>query len=298
MGEKINSFFNYISKEKNYSEKTVISYRIDINNFIFFIKNILGKELNEKNLIELEYNDFREWLSYRHFSKDLSNRSNARALSSVKSLFKFLNKEYGIFNEIILKIKNPKFSKTLPKNVTNNNILKIIKCISIFDKHEWEVDRDIALLVLIYCCGLRISEALNITNKSFIGNDTIKIIGKGKKERIVFILPIALDLINKYKKTCPYNTNEHLFFSTRGKKYRATIFEKLVQNIRRNLNLPDSITPHSFRHSFATELLVNGVDLRTIQELLGHSNLKTTQIYTHVDINNIINVYKHSHPQK
>ena len=106
MGEKINSFFNYISKEKNYSEKTVISYRIDINNFIFFIKNILGKELNEKNLIELEYNDFREWLSYRHFDKDLSNRSNARALSSVKSLFKFLNKEYGIFNEIILKIKN------------------------------------------------------------------------------------------------------------------------------------------------------------------------------------------------
>lgn len=296
MNEKINTFYQYLLYEKNYSQKTIISYKNDINNFIYFIKNIINKKLDKITLTNLKHEDFRAWLSYRN-SKNLSNRTNARALSSIKSLFKFLEKRYSIFNEIILKIKSPKFSKTLPKNLTKNNILKIIQCVQIFDKKEWEINRDIALLVLIYCCGLRISEALNINKDSFIKKDTIKIVGKGKKERIIFILPIAINLIDKYKKTCPYNTDKYLFISNTGKKYSATIFEKLIQNIRISLNLPNNITPHSFRHTFATELLINGADLRVIQELLGHSSLKTTQLYTHINIDNLLKVYNTTHPQ-
>lgn len=297
MREKINNFFEYLASEKNYSEKTVISYRTDINNFIDFLGKNLNKELTAVSLQNLEYNDFREWLTFR-CQNNLSARSNARALSSIKSLFKFLNRKYGIFNEIVLKIKSPKFAKVLPKNVSNNNIIKIIKCVSIFDKDEWKINRDIALLVLIYCCGLRISEALGITQNSFVDKNTIKIIGKGKKERLIFLLPIVLELIEKYRKTCPYNTNEYLFLGARGKKYSATVFEKLVQNIRMTLNLPEFVTPHSFRHSFATEMLIQGADLRTIQELLGHASLKTTQLYTHVDVKNILDVYEKTQPQK
>lgn len=297
MNEKISDFFDYLGNEKSYSQKTVVSYRVDVRDFIDFLTKVLNKNIDEESFRSLDYKDFREWLSYRS-QRGLSNRSNARALSSVKSLFRFLNQKYKIFNEIIFKVKNPKFSKILPKNVSNNNIIKIIKCVSVFDKNNWEINRDIALLVLIYCCGLRISEALGINNDSFVDKNVVKINGKGKKERMVFILPVALNLIENYKKTCPYNTDKHLFLGARGGKYNATIFERLIQKIRMSLNLPNSITPHSFRHSFATELLINGADLRTIQELLGHSSLKTTQLYTHIDINNIMNVYNKSHPQE
>ncbi|MDR1498798.1 MAG: site-specific integrase, partial [Rickettsiales bacterium] len=190
MWEKITSFYQYLSHEKNYSSNTVISYQNDINNFIYFIKNIVGRELNEEVLVNLEHRDFRAWLGHRS-SNNLSNRTNARALSSVRSLFKFLEKKYGIFNEIIFKVKGPKFSKILPKNMTKNNILKMIQCIQVFDGEEWEVKRDTALVMLIYCCGLRISEALSLGDKSFIERDKIKILGKGRKERIIFVLPIA-----------------------------------------------------------------------------------------------------------
>jgi integrase/recombinase XerC len=296
MLEKIENFYKYLLYEKNYSKNTIISYRNDINSFIYFIKNIICRDFIADVLENLEHKDFRAWLGYRN-SDNLSNRTNARALSSLKSLFKFLEKRYGIFNEIVLKVKSPKFSKTLPKNITKNNIMKMIQCIKIFNSEEWEIKRDVALLLLIYCCGLRISEALGLNNESFIERDRIKIIGKGKKERIVFVLPIALELIEEYKKICPHNTQNYLFISKLGKKYSATTFEKLIQNIRISLNLPDNITPHSLRHSFATELLVNGADLRVIQELLGHASLKTTQIYTHINIDNLMSVYNKTHPQ-
>ena len=255
------------------------------------------KDINKDTFITLEHKDFRSWLSHRTFS-GLSARTNARALSSVKSLFKFLEKKYGIFNEIVFKVKTPKFKKTLPKNVNKNNVFKMVQCIKEFSKNEWERKRDVVLFLLLYCCGLRISEALSLKNSDFISKDKIKVLGKGKKERILYILPLVVDLIEDYKKICPYNTNKMLFLSKTGKKYSATVFEKLIQNVRIGLNLPDNITPHSLRHSFATELLSGGADLRVIQELLGHSSLRTTQIYTHVDIDNILKVYSSCHPRK
>lgn len=286
MDIKISKFFEELSI--NSSIYTVKSYRNDLNNFFYFIKNKLNKHLNEKNLINLEHKDFREWFFFR---KEYTNKSNARALSSVKSFFKFLEEKYNILNEIVFKIKSPKIEKKLPKNVSQNNILKIIDTIKQFRKNDWEITRDVALLILIYNCGLRISEAINLSNKNFIEKNKIKILGKGKKERIIYILPITIDLIDLYKKSCPYNVIDHIFLGTRGKNYQAGSFQKLIQNIRIFLNLNNNITPHSFRHSFATELLQNGADLRVIQDLLGHSSLKTTQIYTHLNTNNILEEY-------
>lgn len=294
MEEKIEDFYSYILYDKSYSNKTIISYRHDISDFTYFVINILDKKITEQTFKTLNYDDFRSWLSYRILA-GLSNRTNARALSSVKSLFKFLEKKYNIFNEIVFKIKSPKFKKTLPKNVSKNNILKMIQCVKDFTKDEWQIKRDLALFMLLYCCGLRISEALNLKESDFIDSNNIKILGKGKKERMVYVMPLVIDLINDYKQSCPFNIKNNIFMSKTGKKYPATIFEKLIQNIRITLNLSDNITPHSLRHSFATELLVNGADLRIIQELLGHSSLKTTQIYTHVDTNLMLNTYKNYH---
>ena len=296
MEDKIESFYQYLLYEKNYSKKTKISYEHDIDGFVDFISNILEKDINKDTFITLEHKDFRSWLSHRTFS-GLSARTNARALSSVKSLFKFLEKKYGIFNEIVFKVKTPKFKKTLPKNVNKNNVFKMVQCIKEFSKNEWERKRDVVLFLLLYCCGLRISEALSLKNSDFISKDKIKVLGKGKKERILYLLPIVVDLIDEYKKICPHNTDKFLFVSKTGKQYSAVMFAKLIQNIRISLNLPNNITPHSLRHSFATELLSNGADLRVIQELLGHSSLKTTQIYTHVNIDDMLKVYVEAHPR-
>ena len=284
------NFYNYLLNEKNYSKKTILAYSNDLNSFFAFCKT------KNKDLDKLDYDDFRMWLSERML-KGLSNRSNSRALSSIKSFFKFIEKKYGIFNEIVFKIKSPKFTKSLPKNITENNLYKMLQIIKNFHDDEWENDRDMAIFLLLYCCGLRINECLAIKLSNFIAKDSIKILGKGKKERIVYVLPVVINALDRYKSSCPYLIENYLFLSKTGKKYSATAFEKVMQNIRTFLNLPDTITPHSLRHSFATDLLSNGVDLRIIQEMLGHSSLKTTQIYTHVDTNKILNIYKNSHPR-
>ena len=290
----INNFI--ASLEFNYSINTIKSYQNDVLNFYDFITKHKQKQFDEKTLKQLEHKDFREWLIYR---KQYTNKSNARGLSCIKHFFKFLEEKYNIFNEVVSKVKTPKFQKILPKYVNENNVVKILETVEQFRKVDWEIKRDKALLVLIYCCGLRINEALALNNSCFINQNEIRIMGKRNKERILYLLPIAVNLIDEYKKSCPYDTNgKYIFFGTRGKKYQAPLFEKLIQNIRNYLSLDNSITPHSFRHSFATELLSNGADLRVIQELLGHSSLRTTQIYTHIDTNNLLRQYQKVHSQE
>lgn len=290
--KEIESYFDYLNNEKNYSQNTIISYRNDINNFIFFIKKILGLKLNKEILENLKYNEFRAWISSRT-DNNYCNKSNARALSSIKSLFKFLQKRYNIFNPIISKIKSPKLSEQLPKNVSLNNYLKIVEYIPTLINEEWVAKRDIALITLLYGCGLRISEATNIKLSDFLNNyKELKVIGKGNKERIVPVLSIVKDSIFEYIKLCPYKDKNFIFFSKTGKKFSGRLLRILLQNIRRLLNLPESITPHAFRHSFATDLLNANVDLRTIQELLGHKTIKSTQVYTHLNYKHISDVYK------
>jgi len=295
----INEFLLYLATEKMDSKHTIISYREDLSDFEFFLKNKLNIEPTLENLAKLKHSDFRAWLGYKK-DKDFETTSISRSLSAIKSFYKFLAKEKKVSNPIINIVKNPKVKKSLPRAIEKINIDKIIDCIKDMHKEEWQVDRDVALCTLIYGCGLRISEALNIKKRDFFkNNDVITITGKGNKTRNLPVLQIIKDRINNYLKSCPHiiMDNDYLFKSARGLKYSATLFEKLIRDIRIMLDLPEEITPHALRHSFATHLLSNGADLRSIQGLLGHSSLSTTQKYTKVDKERLLTVFNKVHPR-
>lgn len=307
----LEKFFVFLEVEKKYSAHTLVSYRTDLNYFFDFIFNNKEKIIDKDTLQNLTLHDFRRWLALR--LEDHINASNARGLSSLRSFFRFLSKNNLLQNADIEKIKTPKIAKSLPKAVDGVDIDKIMAAIAAAadgsakagstslraPKAQWQIKRDLALLTLIYGCGLRISEALSITPKSLTGNDFLIIDGKGNKQRMVPLLPIVLKRINDYLAHCPFKTlqTQSIFFGARGKPYLARLFSRLLQNIRQNLNLPQTITPHAFRHSFATHLLAAGGDLRTIQELLGHESLSTTQRYTKVDKERLLSAYAQFHPR-
>ncbi len=294
----LEKFFVFLEVEKKYSAHTLVSYRTDLNYFFDFIFHSKEKIIDKDMLQNLTLHDFRRWLSVR--LKDHINASNARGLSSLRSFFRFLSKNNLLQNADIEKIKTPKIAKSVPKAVDGVDIDQIMAAIrENAQKEEWQIKRDLALLTLIYGCGLRISEALSITPKSLTGNDFLIIDGKGNKQRMVPLLPIVRKRINDYLAQCPFKPlqTQSVFFGARGKPYLARLFSRLLQNIRQHLNLAETITPHAFRHSFATHLLAAGGDLRTIQELLGHESLSTTQRYTKVDKDRLLSAYARFHPR-
>jgi len=291
-------FLNFLKIEKRLAENSIISYQNDLNSFFSLIAKITLKEINIKILENLTLNQFREWIILRK-EKEFSTSSTIRATSTVKNFFLFLERKYQIKNPNIKNLKTLKSEKTVPRAIDKIDIDSIISSIKEFNKYDWCNKRDLALLTLIYGCGLRISEALNITKKDILNQDNLYIIGKGGKERIIPILPIITKRINDYLAHCPFDiySNEALFRGIRGGKYHATLFQKLIQNIRNYLNLPENTTPHSLRHSFATHLLESGGDLRSIQELLGHQSISTTRRYSKVDKNRLFKIYEEVHPR-
>jgi len=291
----INEWQEYLKHERKYSDHTVLSYGTDLNYFLIFLKDHLAKEITIADLRDLSIANFRSWLAHRKQDKKAFS-SSARAISSIRSFFGFSAQNGNLKNLEIFSVRTPKFKNALPKDVNYNDIFSIIEAMESFDDPEWVIKRDQAILILIYGCGLRISEALGI-RKEDIAIDHIKIFGKGKKERIVPLLPIVTEYLDEYLMFCPYDTDEFIFYGEQGKKLAPAIFQRKIQKIRNLLNLPDEITPHAFRHSFATHLLQNGTDIRTIQELLGHNDLATTQRYTKVNVNHLLSVYKNSHPR-
>ncbi|MDR3290472.1 MAG: tyrosine recombinase XerC [Rickettsiales bacterium] len=288
MNKLINEFLLYIASEKNYSKHTVSAYREDLTDFFNYI--------GAKDIKTLRHSDFRNWLVSKK-NLNLQNATLSRNLSSVKSFFKYLKKHKKIDNPIISVVKNPKVKKGIPKAIDVMNIEKIMEMMVEIHNDEWQVARDIAICTLIYGCGLRISEALNLKKGDI--NNTIIIKGKGGKMRNLPVLPIVIEKINIYVKKCPFAIlpTDYLFRSKRNLQYSATLFERVIQKTRTMLDLSVTTTPHALRHSFATHLLENGADLRSLQELLGHSSLSTTQIYTKVDKKRLLDVYKKIHPR-
>ncbi len=284
-------FLNFLEIEKKYSPNTLSSYKIDITYFINFLFQAQARIVSKSDLENLTIYDFRNFLAQR--LENHVNSSNARCLAALRSLFLFWHKNNLIKNDEIFKIKTPKIAKTLPKSVDVIDINKIFSKLNQYHQEIWQIKRDEALLTLIYGCGLRISESLQISKKSLENSQFLIIEGKGKKQRMVPLLPIVLSRINDYLKVCPFKieSDQSIFFSKNGKKYLRQEFNKLIQNIRRDLNLSENITPHSFRHSFATHLLESGCDLRAIQDLLGHQSLSTTQKYTKIDKVRLLNIY-------
>ena len=256
-----------------------------------FLHEYQEQEPSLKMLEGLEVKDFRAWLAKRN-NAGLVQSSNARAISSVRSFYKFLTKQKLLKNDAISAIKVSGRGKKLPRALSVEQVMHAID----EGDNEWEELRDKAMLTLLYGAGLRISEALALNYNDVTDADVIKIRGKGNKERLVPILPEIKNALNRYKSACPYS-GEALFYGSRGKRLRPEIVQRKLSHYRSLLGLPDHTTPHALRHSFATHLLGAGADLRSIQELLGHSTLNTTALYTHVDSKRLTEGYKKAHPR-
>lgn len=289
--KSICNFLQFLEVEKRYSKNTILAYSSDIADLLEFLRDNKKATIELKTLSQIAVNDFRSWLSAR-IERKISNNSNARAVASIRSFFKFLNKEQIISNCEIDKIKTPKITKLLPRPILFEDIKKILQTVEFFRKNEWEIARDRALFFLIYGCGLRISEAIAVSKNSLGNFENLLVMGKGKKQRIVPLLQIVASSLKNYLEKCPFilQNNQGIFLSKLGTAYQYHEFSTLIVKIRKALNMSDSITAHAFRHSFATHLLESGGDLRSIQDLLGHESLSTTQKYTKVDRTRLIDV--------
>ncbi len=302
---------SYLKDIKGHSKNTYRSYCFDVCDFLIFFKFYNGNSVSLSNVKDLNLQTFRAWLAdlsenrkYKNiYKKPLSARSRRRAISSIKNFFKYssLNNDlYKVAYSEVQLLKNPKIPRSLPKPIAEGDIELLIEELKKISKKSWVQKRNIALLYLLYGCGLRINEALSITKNHLIDKNSLTILGKGNKERLVPVLDIVASSLENYLKEIPYDlpSDVSIFVGDRGNPLKASAFQRDLKNARVNLGLPKTATPHSLRHSFATHLLKNGGDLRIIQELLGHSSLSTTQIYTEVDDISLEKTYKEKNPSK
>lgn len=285
----------FLAVQRKYSEHTLKSYKRDVENFFKFLNQHKGELVSIALLNSLKIADFRAWLASRT-TDGLVARSNVRAVSSLKSLFAFLSEKHLVDMDAINLLRRPKIPKLLPKPIEEKTIINFLNAEYFFEGDlQWITNRDRALYYLLYCTGLRISEALNIKTKDVA--PSMKIFGKGKKERIVLLLPVVIEKIKTYISTCPHDLNDgFLFVGLRGKKLLAPYVDARLEKLRLIYNLPDYASAHAFRHSFASHLIQNGADLRSVQDLLGHESLASTQIYTDINDYNILKIYENSHP--
>jgi len=300
MNEYINEFIEYLRGVKNYSEHTATAYETDIREFIKFFENFNGGEIGLSDIARADTICFRAYLADRG-RHGLAHKSTARALSSLRGFYKYLAKHHSIKNDAIGLISSPKVPRKLSKAIEPSDVANMKEAIFATESDEpWVAARDWALVTLIFGCGLRISEALGLKNNDVNGRpEILRIVGKGNKERIIPVLPAVYDAIEKYTSVRPFGNSatDELFRSVRGLRMTPRMAEKVVEHIRNYLQLPDYVTPHALRHTFATALLSGGADLRTLQELLGHASLSTTQLYTKVNMAEISNIYMHAHPR-
>lgn len=289
----INGWLTWLKSERMYSPHTIDAYARDLSSFFKFWNNYLGNKPNFSDLQEIDVRTFRAYLSHQN-SRHLTKTTLARELSTLKSFFKYLNRNHIIENTSVSVLSSPKKDKILPKSLDVEQTLELLDKVKDFAKNDWQGLRDVAILTIIYGCGLRISEALAINVGDITHNDFLKIHGKGDKERYVPVLPVIKTKIDAYLTACPYNQSkgEPLFLGARGERISPRIVQRTLEKARGKLNLPQNITPHALRHSFATHLLAKGTNLRYIQELLGHASLSTTQRYTNVEISHLKKEYE------
>jgi len=280
------------------SPNTLVAYRRDVLDFLSFLTIHSGNKNGASQLDSIDQVSMRSWIAENRRSGKTS-RSIARQLSSVKSFYKWFAKRRGIDPTMVLITKAPKFQKKLPRALSKEAAKEISQSIDLTDNEPWVIARDTAVILLLYGCGLRISEALSLKYSEMPLTDTLKIQGKGDKFRIIPILQIAREAVENYLNTLPFtlNGNDNIFRGVRGGSLNPRSIQLVMKLIREKLGIASNATPHSLRHSFATHLLTSGADLRSIQELLGHSSLSTTQIYTSVDSSHLMDVYSKTHPK-
>jgi integrase/recombinase XerC len=276
----------------------VDGYCRDIAAFLDFLNDYRGETPNLEALGDLKPAEFRAWLAAR-LQDGLSRTSIARAMSALRNLFRFLDRTGRVHNQALAAVKVPKPPKSVPKPLNADDALALLRRAAEIAIEPWVGARDVAILALLYGCGLRIDEALSLNQRDVPTGEVMTITGKGNKQRVVPVLAVVINAIAVYRKACPFplDADRPLFYGSRGARLNAGVVQRTMRHLRADLGLPDTATPHALRHSFATHLLAGGGDLRTIQELLGHVSLSTTQRYTDVDTRQLINVYDRAHPR-
>ncbi|QFT94322.1 Tyrosine recombinase XerC [Roseovarius sp. THAF9] len=280
------------------SDHTLDAYARDVSGFLAFITQHKGESQGLGALAKLTVSDMRAWMAFTR-GRDVGARSLARKLSAVKSFFRWLAERDGVDPAAVLAARAPKFQRKLPRPLSPDAAREVIETTEAQHPTTWIAARDQAVITLLYGCGLRISEALGLTGHALPVGDSLRIIGKGGKERIVPVIAPARAALARYLDLCPYPTEPDtpLFRGARGGALSPRAVQKLMASVRMQLGLPATATPHAMRHSFATHLLNAGGDLRAIQELLGHASLSTTQAYTAVDTARLMEVYNQTHPK-
>ena len=293
----IESWLEIKAATGNLASNTRSAYYSDLTDFFKFLAEYQNETANLLTVENLKISDIRAWQAKLR-TMNSGARSSARKLSSLKSYIRWLSKHRKFDATHILSLKSPKFSKKLPRPLEPIEAKAVLRECESASTDSWIVARDTAVLILLYGCGLRISEALNLRAQEIPLSKSIRIAGKGGKVRLVPVLKIAQSAVNQYVELCPFelDRDEKIFRGVRGKPLSPKIIQNKMKLVRHLLGLPASATPHTLRHSFATHLLSNGGDLRTIQELLGHASLSTTQIYTAVDSVRLMEVYSKTHP--
>lgn len=293
------SWCQWLDAERRLAPATTHAYQLDFRSFVVFQSRHLGKEVGLADLAQIRMRDLRSWLADRH-AQSLSRASISRGMSAVRSFFRYLSKHHAIDNTAVFAIRTPSIKERSPKACSIDQILELAQNVDELQAPPWIVARDLTILVLLYGSGLRISEALRTKLGQILSaNEWLEVVGKGGKRRNVPKLPILTDLATAYAEQCPIHLDENTiaFIGLRGKPLQASVVRSRMRDLRRLLGLPENMSPHALRHSFATHLLSAGVNLRNVQALLGHSSLSTTQRYTQVELAQIDQTYRTIHPR-
>ncbi len=295
--QAVDNWQQYLKGQRNLSVNTFISYGYDMEAFLKFVKKRSGS-VTLPVLFDFSLHDFRAFLADRA-SEGIQPASIARGMSCLRNFFRWCDRTGLGKNRSVQAVRSPKIPKILPRPIPEKEAVAAVMEADELYLEEWLGKRDKALFAMLYGLGLRLSEALNLKIKELPKGDIIRITGKGNKQREVPVLPFVKQLLDEYMAVRPYSAgeNDFVFLGKGGKQLNPGVVQRQVRRLRDYFGLPQTATPHAFRHSFATHLLASGGDLRTIQELLGHESLATTQRYTQLDDTHISKVYQSTHPR-
>jgi len=288
---------SHLAHDRRRSPHTVRAYQATAHRLIDFLGEYRGEAIEPEALIGLGAADLRAFLAARR-TGGLGSASAARELSGVRAFLTWAAAQQGSAPQVP-RTRAPRRPKTLPRPAAPDEAVALAEDAGAYGSEPWIGARDLAILLLLYGSGLRVSEALSLTARDLPIGRVIRVTGKRSKTRMVPIVPAVKEAIANYLKECPYPVTggTPLFLGARGGPLSADLVRRSVRGARKRLGLPDTLTPHALRHSFATHLLARGADLRSLQELLGHASLSSTQIYTKVDAAHLLDVYRHAHPR-
>jgi integrase/recombinase XerC len=301
--EAIRGWLAYLAHQRGSGANTMDAYARDLRQFCTFLSDHLGRPPALRDFNALTASDFRAFMAWRR-AQGVSSRSLSRGLSALRACFRHMERAGHLKNRAVLSVAMPRVARGLPRPLTEEKARAVVAASREEDERErepWVGYRDQAVLLLLYGSGLRISEALGLNRRDapVPPRDVLRVRGKGGQERVVPVLPVAQEAVIQYLDVCPYPLlgDDPLFVGVRGGRLSPRIVQLVIARLRAALDLPLTATPHALRHSFATHLLGNGADLRAIQELLGHTSLSTTQVYTDVDRQALLRVYVKAHPR-